>query len=204
MTTAAKFWNWFKEHNEPYLLVDDLEDDVKETLFDDLLEQLHLYCAHLYFEIGGLPGEEQELIITAEGNVDYFEQVELLIANAPVIQGWTFIAFIPQRNPPVNTLYEDVELIPTKMWFMPLNSTSKPKSIGIKVCLRDYEVVKDNKWLKPAVYKLLDTILGEKVFALDIDFVDFGDLPEDPAKEGMIELVDLPRFVVWKNKQMSN
>lgn len=112
-------------------------------------------------------------------------------------------AFIPQRDLPVKTQYEDTELTPTEIWFMPLNSASKPKSIGIKVCSPNYEIVKNNKWLKPAVYKLLDTILGEKVFALDIDFVDIGDLPKDPEKEGMIELVDLARFVIWKKKQIS-
>ena len=203
MSVTTKFWTWFKENNESYRSVDNLEDDVKEGLFDELLEQLHLYCDHLYFEIGGLPGEVQELIITAEGDVNYFGEVETLIANAPVIDQWEFIAFIPPRDAPIKTNYEDVELIPAQIWFLPLNSASKPKSIGIKVCLPNYETVKNSKWLKTAIYKCLDTIVGEKQFALDITFVDFGELPEQPEKQGMIELVDLPRFVVWKKKQIS-
>ena len=63
-----------------------------ERSLDALLEQLHLYCADLYFEMGGFPDEEQELIITAEGQADLFGAVYEVIAEAPILKSWKFIA----------------------------------------------------------------------------------------------------------------
>jgi hypothetical protein len=89
------------------------------------------------------------------------------------------------------------------MWFLPLQSASKPNSIGIKVCTPNYEIIKESKWFKSAIYKMLDAVLGEKSFALDIDHIDFGKLPENPEDQGMIELAELPAFVKWKKAKLS-
>jgi hypothetical protein len=201
MTTAAKeFWDWFEKHNKAYLFVD---EDVKEQLLDDLQDHLHEYCDQLYFQVGGAPGEEQELIITAEGNSDFFEQVEALVNNAPVIDNWKFVAFFQPSDDLDTTNFEGVELSPRDMWFLPLESASMPKSIGIKVCTPNYDLVKESKWFKPAAYKVLDTVLGEKSFAMDIDHIDFGLLPPNPEEQGMIELSELLAYVKWKKSKQN-
>jgi hypothetical protein len=194
------FWNWFKEHNNSYLSVDEVDEDVKDQMLNDLQDHLHEYCEHLYFEVGGMAGEEQELIITAEGDTDFFEQVEALINSAPAIDNWTFTAFIQPRDDLKITNFEDVELKLADMWFMPLESASLPKSIGIKVCTPNYDIVSRSKWFKSAVYKVLDAVLGEKSFALDIDHIDFGKLPDNPEEQKMIELAELPAYVRWKKQ----
>jgi hypothetical protein len=204
MTDAeGKFWSWFKEHSKSYLSIDEIDEDAKEQLLDDLLGHLHEYCDQLYFQVGGMPGEEQELIITAEGNTDFFEQVEILVNNAPDINNWAFTAFIQPQDDLNTTNFEDVELKPADMWFMPLDSASKPKSIGIKVCTPNYDLVSESKWFKSAVFKVLDTVLGEKTFALDIDHIEFGKTPDKPEDHGMIELAELPAFVKWKKAKRS-
>src|SRR5277367_4402187 len=135
MTTATKeFWDWFEKNNKGYQFIDNIDEDVKEHLLDDLQVHLHKYCDKLYFQVGGAPGEQQELIITAEGNSDFFEQVEALVNNAPVIDNWKFVAFIQRSDELDITNFEGVELSPREMWFLPLESASMPKSIGIRVC----------------------------------------------------------------------
>ncbi len=204
MTTATKeFWDWFKKHNKSYLFVDEVDEDVREQLLNDLQDHLHEYCDQLYFQVGGMPGEDQDLIITAEGNSDFFEQVETLVNNAPVIDNWKFVAFIQQINDLDTTNFEGVELRPREMWFLPLESAGMPKSIGIRVCTPNYDIVKESKWFKAAVYKVLDAVLGEKSFAMDIDHIAFGLLPTNPAEQGMIELSELPAYVKWKKSKQS-
>lgn len=205
MTQKAKnFWNWFSENNKAYLFLNEIENEVKEELLQNLMENLHSYCDKLYFEIGGFPGGDQELIITAEGNPDYFEHVEILIAEAPEIPNWSFIAFIPPREIDFEMDYEGVVLKPAEMWFLPLENSKDPHSIGIRVCTMNYEVIKDHEGLNAAVYKSLDTILGEKSFALDIDYLDINQLPDEPEQMGMIPLSQLPGYVEWKKSKRSN
>jgi hypothetical protein len=206
MAPAATFWNWFKANNASYIALNNTEltIDEKEIRLDELLKRLHIYCNKLFFEIGGIAGEKQELIITAEGNTNYFDDVEKLIEGAPQIENWTLTALLQPRDLDYTSNFEDVELKPFEMWFLPLNSKSQPKSIGIKVCLPNYESVKDSKWLKAAVYKVLDTALGEKVFALDITHIEIGSLPELPENHGMIELKDISMFIKWKKKKLAS
>lgn len=203
MTAAEEFWDWFEEHNKAYLFIDDVDEDVKEQLLSDLQDHLHEYCDQLYFQVGGMHGEEQELIITAEGNSDFFEQVEALVNSAPVIDNWKFVAFIQPADDLDTTNFEGVELKPREIWFLPLESANMPKSIGIKVCTPNYDRAKESEWFKSAVFKVLDVILGEKSFATDIDHIDFGLLPGNPDEQGMIELSELPAYVKWKKSKQS-
>ena len=194
----SHFWEWFQQHNLEYLILNRVGVDTKEQMLGVLMEQLHKYCDSLYFEIGGNLEGRQELIITAEGNTAYFDKVETLIEAAPSIKNWDFIAFIPPRKIDFKMEYEDVELKPNELWFEPLEHPDRPSAIGIKICLSNFEMVKDREWLQPAIYKVLDYILGEKSFALDIEHVAIGHLPGEPAEKGMIKLTELPAFVRWK------
>jgi hypothetical protein len=124
--------------------------------------------------------------------------VEALIGAAPKIEGWNFIAFIQPAGADLEIDYEDVVLQTSDLWFHPLAHPENPASIGIKVCLKNYELVKDSPWLKAAVYKALDAILGEKSLASDIAYVEIGQLPDAPEEEAMIELRELPAYVAWK------
>jgi hypothetical protein len=203
----SKFWNWFSENQENLSQINapDLDEEEQEEMLDALLDALHSYCDELYFDIGGMHGEDVELIITAEGNTDNFDKVEALIAEAPQVSGWQFIAFMPPRDLDYTSVFEDVELSPPDIWFLPLDSKNAPKSIGLRICLPNYELVKDSKWLKNAVYKVLDIALGEKVFALDVNYIEIKGMPPGkPEDEGLIELKDLARFITWKKKKLAS
>ncbi|MEI6947574.1 hypothetical protein V9K67_10305 [Paraflavisolibacter sp. H34] len=201
MSTATEFWTWFREHHTAYTFLHSLDDDVKEQLLEDFLEHLHLFSENVYFEIGGQPDEDQELVITAEGDRNYFDKVEELVRAAPRLSGWTITAFKQPVDEHFKSCWADVELDTEDMWFLPLGS-SNPADLGIRVYLRNHELVKDNEYLLPLLYKVLDTILGEKSFSVDIDYVDTDLLPDNPEEEEMYPILQLPQYVGWHKAQV--
>jgi hypothetical protein len=80
------------------------------------------------------------------------------------------------------------------MWFLPLIN-EKNNDLGIRICLKNYDLIKDNEILTTLLYKILDTILGEKSFALNIKYVDTALQPDDPAEEGMYPILELPEYI---------
>lgn len=199
-TTLQQFWNWFKDNNKAYLFLDSVDEDVKEKLIDNFEAELHKYCDKIFFEIGGLPNEDQEIIITAEGNKDYFDKVEQLINAAPKIDHWNFIAFKPSIPGQFKSKWDDLELDTKDMWFLPLNN-NKSSDLGIRIYLKNHDLIKDNETLTPLLHKMLDTIVGEKTFALDIAYVDTEQQPDDPKGKDMYPILELPAYIKWHKKR---
>lgn len=195
--SAEKFWIWFEEHQTAYSFLNQVSSDVKEQLMSDFTIELHRYCDKLYFEIGGDSEICDEVVITAEGNRDYFPQVEILVAAAPNLDKWKVTAFIPPRDVHFEMDYEGLVLNPEEMWFMPLHNQRRPHEVGIRVFLRNHDLAISHDFFESAMYKILDVLLGEKSAALDINYVDFAQLSDTP-NDDLIELSELPNYIAWK------
>jgi hypothetical protein len=201
MNAISRFWNWFQENNKAYTFLNTVDQTIKDQLLSDFLDQLHLYSDNLYFEIGGFPDEDQELIITAEGQTKYFDKVEELINSAPQISGWQFIAYKQPTEGHFISKWGEIELDTEEMWFLPLES-EHTTDIGIRVYLKNNDLIKDNEYLTPLLYKMIDTIVGEKSFALDIKYVDTDLQPDDPEEEGMYPIIELPGYISWYKSEI--
>lgn len=195
---AKAFWDWFVEHCKPYIFLDELSEFQKSDLLNSLLAHLQEYCKYLSFEIGGEPDGKLELIISADGDVSHFDEVNTLISAAPKLDDWDFIAFIPPRGDGFEFGFEDFVLKASDIWFLPLQDKARPEIVAIKVCTPYYDRLKEYDWLRPAMYKILESILGEKSFALDLQYVDIGELPALPSEEGMMQIGQLPKYIDWK------
>jgi hypothetical protein len=55
--------------------------------------------------------------------------------------------------------------------------------------------------LTPLLYKMLDTIIGEKSFALDVQFVDTAQQPDNI--EDLYKILELPEYIEWHKKHTS-
>lgn len=199
MTKEEQFWNWFKENEVKYFFLNDEEE--KEGLLDDFLDHLHFYCENLFFQIGGDPHKEQDLIITAGGNIDYFDAVETLVNHAPHFERWNVIAFIPPMGNGIVD-YENVRLDPELMYFNPLSS-SKSTKIGLRIHVENYDPNNDKDFLT-ASYILLDNVLGEKSNALDIGYIEVENIPTSIVeRDKLIEFTKLPSYIKWKKSKLN-
>lgn len=191
MNDPERFWSWFRSNEVRFR---DLEVPHKELLLNELLEKLQEFSGELWFELGGRPDGPRELVITAEGNADSFDDVRCLVRAAPQVPGWEFIAFKPAQGFDFVTEYEGVTVAPEATWFLPLQSSSDPKSFGIRVGYAHYESAKRSVFLA-ATYIMLEAGLGELATAERIQHVEVGPLPSVPDTSGYVEISRLAEFL---------
>ena len=201
MSKEEQFWDWFKENEAKYFFLNQIIDDnEKEQLLDDFLSHLHEYCDRLFFEVGGHPNEKQDLIITAEGDTDFFDKVETLVKKAPQLEYWNVLAFKPIKEDYI-TEFNSIKLDPKTMYFIPLNNND-PKKIGLRIYIDNY-IPTDKKDFLTAAYLVLDNIIGEKSNALDIGYVEIESLSSMLERKELIELTKLPQYINWKKTKLN-
>ncbi len=192
MAIENSFWSWFSSN------VKTIESfsSGDEGMLNEILRNLHSYDENLYFEIS-THEEVKELVITAEGDAAHFESVRRLISEAPDINNWIFVAFKPPMGFDFVSEYEGVTYDPSKLWFLPLVSESNPSLLGLRVGIPNYDE-QFHEHSVPAILILLDTGLGELKAAEEINHVETGALPKNPASEGYIEFDEIGKYIDWR------
>jgi hypothetical protein len=198
MISASEFWDWFVKNNAKYFFLNQIEnEDEKEKIMNEFFLKLHEYSDKLYFQIGGHPDEVQDLIITAEGNIDYFDKVEELVGFAPKLKNWNIIAFKPPADSNFVVDLNGARIDPRKTWFMPLENKKRPELFGLRLFTTEYSDSNKENFLNVA-YLALDSLLGEKTNALNIQHVEVTKLTGDPDDKGLLSLTELPSYIERK------
>lgn len=174
--------------------------DSDSALWDEALTQLKAIDSRFWFELSHPDGTPREFILTAEGAKDAFPAAELTVAHAPELPDWRFFALKPAMGFDFVTKYEDVHLEPRKMWFLPLESASRPNDFAMRVGVPNLTPAIQRQ-VRNGVLVILDTALGERSAALDIAHVEVCALPQNPEKEGFLELPELPGYISWHKRK---
>lgn len=201
MITEKDFWEWFVKNEMKYFYLDQLDDEKeKEKLLGVLLSKLHSYCEGLYFEVGGIPNQKKDLIITAAGDELYFAQAEQLVNGANDLNYWNIISLKQPSSDSFTVNFNSIILDIKNIWFIPLsNKTSK--KIGLRVYV-DRHTVDQRKHMLEAVNIALCTILGEKAISQDIGYVELDTIPSTNEREELIEFLKLPDYISWKKARL--
>ena len=192
----ALFWQWFANH-EPDLKMLSTSDD---SFWDVILDQLKKVDGRLWFEMSSHETAPREFVVTAEGKIEAFPVVSALVDAAPAIEGWEFVALKPPMGFDFTTTYEGVRFDPGQMWFLPLDSKSRINYLGLRVGIEGLRQ-EDESMAHTAVLVILDTGLGERSAALDIQYTEVTELPPDPLLAGYIELTELADYISWRKSK---
>jgi len=191
MRDELEFWEWFERNEAKFRDVDVPE---KEELLDELLAKLQAYCEALWFETGTADDGIHELIISAEGDVDHFSAVRKLVASAPPIGGWRFIAFKPANGFDFDTEYQGITFSPEATWFVRLRSPKNPSALGIRVGYAHYDAARHESFMTGTCI-MLECALGELAFAESVHHVEVSGLPSSPESSGYVPISELVNFV---------
>jgi hypothetical protein len=194
-----QFWTWFAIHNLEFSRLETAD----EPFWDLALEQLKKVDEKFWFELSRDRHPAREFIVTTEGHVNSFPIAEELVRLAPKIEGWTILALKPAQGFRFTTNYEGTQFDPRQMWFLPLESKSRPADFGIRIAIAGLDGM-DKTLAHNAVLVVLDTGLGERSAALDLQYTEVTDMPADPESEGYMELPELADYIAWRKKRLAS
>ena len=144
---------------------------------------------------------KSELILTANGNPKYFNQIINLVDNAPHLKNWKFTAFI-QPMERIDELMKGLDdpyifhkmtLKASELTFLPLEYHEATHKFDIVVFLKSYNFYCDTKTLQQAIFIIMQDIVGEKSLYQNINFVQLAQVRDN--KEGLIHLYDFQMFI---------
>ena len=192
------FWQWFTNHQSEFNSLSNPD----ELFWDTALEQIQKVDKQLRFELSRPDSTAREFIVTTEGYVEAFPIAERLVLLAPTLNGWVFVALKPPMGFTFTTRYEDILFEPQSMWFLPLTNPAYPENFAIRVGIEGLKSI-DETVAHNAVLVILDTALGERTAALDIQHIEVSELPANPESLGYIELPELAEYIAWRKGSSS-
>lgn len=198
MDSIQGFWNHFRERHgrlAPGGTMDDQE-------FDALLAELHRIEPGLFLLlcVGATP---KELIVTAEGKRELFSTAEDVVAQAPTLEGWTFLALKPKLGFPDTAEWEGYSVAIDQVSFKPLE---RPEgTLGLRLFVPRLRS-QDAERAHNAILRALDVALGERRFADLIDGTEVAARPRWLDTMGLRPLKELEEVLKgrWKTAQTTH
>jgi hypothetical protein len=177
MTKLSKrhFWQWFKRHHAEYFMLRNKSKSETRFWLNEL--NAHLRAYYKFFRFGLIWDKDKTatLIISVDAKAAHFKKADDLVAIAPVIPGWTFVALDQPR--PIDLCIEDLimetGIDPCELKFSIPSDRSQCSMVIIYhplVTTENYHLV--YKLAHGAIYNLL----GERSFGSDIGDIEVANL----------------------------
>ena len=195
MNKLEMFWQWFTDHNEQLVMLNDLDDKERGELLNALQQQLTKYCDGLAFDMGEPTANGRMLTFTAEGDTDLFRYVVELVDNAPDLDWWQFMAFKQPMGTELKVRFDKYVFDTRKMYFQQLECEEEPEMLGLRIAVEGSKP--DDEDFQVGVYVTLEALIGEFDCATLVGYMETVPVPDEPFKAGFQPLDDLPKFVEW-------
>lgn len=204
------FWTWFIDNHMKLKTLRTLKPKDQKHYTFWLDWHLHFYAKGIDYLLvfPKRSKDKAQLIITANGNPQYFEKVEEIINTAPRMNDWTITAFIKPKyeydelESGLDKPYvlQDITLKTSELKCTPLKYEGE-KKIDMIVYLRNYTVYSQNTNLIELIFIMVRDLLGEKSLYQNINFVELAQLPAHENAE-VIQLYELQFYLDYINESI--
>lgn len=186
------FWSWFIDHQLKLKTLTTLTTKDKQNYVYWLNWHLHFYVpgADFILIFPNRKNEKIQMIISANGNPDFFDKVEEVIKTAPKLRDWKFTAFV-QPTETIDKMeagldklcvFKDIKLKVSELIFMAFQY-KEAKKIDMIVYLKNLTLHCSNKHLLQAVFIIMQDILWKKSLYENIHFVELAQMQEQEDDE---------------------
>ena len=156
-------WYWF-EHEHEALLAPETRADREEALAY-WLDRIDPGLSYVL----DTSGRRNVLTLSADGDVNLFRRVELMVEAAPKVKGWKYVAFRQKTRELTPVAVEPVVLDPATTHFDLYRDTGK---IGVVLYIPDFDPDLKEAY-RVAAMRLMSQAVGEWDVGTEIGFVDF-------------------------------
>ena len=133
-------------------------------------------------------GGTRRVVITAGGDAEAFDAAKSVVASAPSLPGWEFVALRPAQGFDFEVTAGDLVFDAKELSFQALGSEEAPTQLAIRLLV-------PNPWLEEWAemgLRILETGLGEEAAAL-IGYIEID--KREPDSEKVFAIESLPGWV---------
>lgn len=166
---VTAFWEWFVANEELYLQLDGASG-IK--LFNQLEKKLQKVNQHLVFElVEPRKDSKPELVISADGMVEAFDDVIELVKQAPQLISFDVVAFRQQQAEEISISYGDIELGWNDL-FCTYVKEGNNGELDLILYIKGFNEENEDEFVS-AAFILLDSIIGEYNVGMHIGEIEF-------------------------------
>ncbi|MBO6116991.1 MAG: hypothetical protein J6P44_00430 [Bacteroidales bacterium] len=192
---ASLFWDKFITIKDRLMDIDSLSEDKAEELLLLLDGYLKDFSQGVDFILSDLTANGRDILLTANGDEEFFQDVIELVQSAPVMDFWTVTAFLQPQGKNQSAEYEDTSLNSKDLYFIPMESDEQKDKIGLMIAGKNLQ---KNDEVLSCAYLLCEKMIGEYNATTLTGYFDVGNLPDNFEDEGYLPLDYLPDFIQWK------
>ena len=188
------FWAWFQTQAATFHHAVITQEKIDTDFFDPLSASLDRMHEGIYFLAGEAEAGVAELILTADGVYRNFAFIEDLVAAAPKLPAWRFVALKPacaidgfgiNMN---GLVYSDDTL-----HFYVREDAKCPQVVDVVMVHSDATATEEQ--LTSGVYVYLDNLLGEWVAVTQIDQMQIINQQQLPANQALQPMAELAPYL---------
>ena len=188
------FWAWFQTQAAAFHHAVITQEKIDTDFFDPLSASLDRMHEGIYFLAGEAEAGVAELILTADGVYRNFAFIEDLVAAAPKLPAWRFVALKPAcaiDGFGINMsglVYSDDTL-----HFYVREDAKCPQVVDVVMVHNDATATEEQ--LTSGVYVYLDNLLGEWVAVTQIDQMQIINQQQLPANQALQPMAELAPYL---------
>lgn len=197
----SEFWEWFKQHEQAFFKAVQDRDNIEKDFFDPLSAKL-AEIKEGYFFLTGMPDTQTaELIFTPDGATKNIVFAEELVASAPAINHWKFVALKPSVDiEHISISMAGYDFNKDNMHFYFSNNPARPDNIDITIVHDDF-TEEQKAPITNGCYIFLDNFLGELNFVNMIDVLRVTGRNSMEAGKELVPLAKLKDYLIWREKE---
>lgn len=199
---TKSFWNWFQKNE-----IEIFKALINLDKYDSTLNQFKTRLAKISNKIGFIikatdkTNTKFKVIFTVHGNKKFFNLVNFITEQAPILPNWIFQASIQpsekiekfKQGLEEDYIFQDFSLKVSEVYFSIIDYNTTKKKVNIVIYINNYNYHFESEFFEESIFIILEDLVGEKAAKNNITLVQLAQLTNEP--KNIIHLYELQTYI---------